>query len=154
MTTDAAGNVLIALYGAHRLVVLADRTGRSYGQPMTAGRVYLIAGDGAFGLSGFGGPAVKAAVTATYLAVDHHGNIVISDNPDSCLAVVAARTGTFFGQKMTAGHIYRIAGRGRRGLGDGGPARQAEFTYPTDVAVAKTGAVYFADAYRVRVISP
>ena len=272
VSTDVAGNVLIGLYGAHRLSVLAVRTGRFYGQPMTAGRVYLIAGNGAFGLSGFGGPALKAAVTPFGLAVDHHGNVVISDNPDSCLAVVAAHTGTFYGQRMAAGHIYRIsrgatvgepagvtvdaagnavvanqdasrvslvagrtgtyygqkmtagrlysiagngsyadsgdggpallagvkpvsvavdaagnvvigdggpfirvvavragtfygqkmtggdiyriAGGGTRGLGDGGPALRAEFTRPTGVVVARSGAVYFADAARVRVITP
>lgn len=55
---------------------------------------------------------------------------------------------------MTAGHIYRIAGGGTRGLGDGGAALQAEFTIPTAVAVARSGDVYFADASRVRVIEP
>src|SRR5258708_13113982 len=86
---------------------------------MTAGRVYLSAGNGGFGVAGMGGPALKAAVTATYLAVDHHGNVVIADNPDSCVAIVAARTGTFFGRRMTAGHISRLS----RGAPVGKPGR-------------------------------
>ena len=71
MNTDTAGNLLMALYGANRLSVLAVRSGRFYGQRMTAGRVYLIAGNGGYGPGGFGGPALKAAITPTYRDVDH-----------------------------------------------------------------------------------
>ena len=40
--------------------------------------------------------------------------------------VIAAVTGTFYGKKMTAGHIYRVAGNGRTGSGgDGGLATRA-----------------------------
>ncbi len=122
--------------------MLAERTGRFYEQPMTAGRVYLIAGNGSYGLSGLGGPALKAAVTPFGLAVDHHGNIVISDNPDSCLAVVAASTGTFYGQKMTTGHIYRIS----RGNSVGEPGG-------VTVDAAGNAVVANQDASRVSVVA-
>ena len=40
-------------------------------------------------------------------------------------------TGTFYGQAMTAGDIYTIAGTGKRGTtGDGGPATRAEVGEP------------------------
>ncbi len=40
--------------------------------------------------------------------------------------MVAASTGTFYGQPMTAGDIYTIAGNGTAGYtGDGGPATSA-----------------------------
>ena len=68
--------------------------------------------------------------------------------------VVAAQTGMFYGQAMTEGDIYRIAGGGTGGLGDGGPALQAEFTDAAAVAVARSGDVYFADARRIRVLEP
>lgn len=43
------------------------------------------------------------------------------------MRVVAVRTGTFYGQAMTAGDIYTVAGTGSSGpLGDGGPATAAQ----------------------------
>ena len=40
--------------------------------------------------------------------------------------MVAASTGTFYGQAMTAGDIYTVAGDGINGYsGDGGPATAA-----------------------------
>ena len=46
--------------------------------------------------------------------------------------VVAAQTGTFYGQAMTAGDIYTVAGDGRPGYsGDGGPATNAELDHPS-----------------------
>ncbi len=153
VAVDAAGNVIVANQAASQLQVIAARTGTFYGQKMLAGRRFTIAGDGSFTDSGDGGPALLAGVKPVSPAVDGAGNVVIADGGQQ-IRVVAVRTGTFYGHKMTAGDIYRIAGGGTRGLGDGGPALRAEFTYPTGVAVARSGAVYFADAYRVRVISP
>ena len=67
---------------------------------------------------------------------------------------IAARTGTFYGVAMTAGHLYTIAGAGSSGgLGDGGPALQGRFEQPAGVAVAPSGAVFVLDLNRIRVIS-
>ena len=61
------------------------------------------------------------------LAVDAVGNILVDDG--TRLRAVAASTGTFYGQAMTSGDIYTIAGNGTQGYaGDGGPATSAEFT--------------------------
>lgn len=64
------------------------------------------------------------------------------------------------GRKRTAGTIgalaRALAGTGKMGeAGDGGPATQAELSYPTGVAVARNGAVYFTEntsVHRVRKI--
>jgi hypothetical protein len=149
VTTDAAGNVLMALYGAQRLSVLAVRPGRFYGQNMKAGRVYLLAGNGNFGVSGLGGPAQKAAVTPAYLAVDQHGNIVIGDGPDWRVLLVAARTGTFYGRKMTAGHIYLAAGNGRLGYANGVPATRTPVV-PSGVTVDAAGNLVISDQSNAR----
>ena len=45
--------------------------------------------------------------------------------------MVAATTGTFYGQAMTAGDIYTVAGNGTAGFsGDGGPATSAAADFP------------------------
>ena len=40
------------------------------------------------------------------------GNLVIADAGNGRVRVVAVRTGTFYGQPMTAGNIYTVAGGG------------------------------------------
>ena len=64
--------------------------------------------------------------------MDTSGNVLIADTINNRIRVVAARTGTFYGQAMTAGDIYTIAGNGTDGYtGDGGPATAAEVFDPT-----------------------
>ena len=76
------------------------------------------------------------------MAVDAEGNLVIADTDNERVRVVAASTGTFYGQAMTAGDIYTIAGNGTPGFsGDGGPATAAEFYIPQSVAVDPSGNV-------------
>ena len=59
------------------------------------------------------------------------------DNPR--VRVVAAATGTFYAQAMTAGDIYTVAGGNPGGFsGDGGPATSAQLSSPA--AVAEDGA--------------
>ena len=54
--------------------------------------------------------------------------------------VVAATSGTFYGQAMTAGDIYTVAGGGGQGFfGDGGPGTSAWVGLPEGVAVDSAG---------------
>ena len=50
------------------------------------------------------------------MTVDAAGNLVIADTGNNRIRVVAASTGTFYGQAMTAGDIYTVAGNGSAGL--------------------------------------
>jgi DNA-binding beta-propeller fold protein YncE len=106
VAADAAGNLVIADTGSARVRVAADRTGTLYGQPMTAGHIYTIAGDGTEGFSGDGGPATSAELYVPQgVAADAAGNLLIADTFNHRVRVVAASSGTFYGQPMTAGDI-------------------------------------------------
>jgi trimeric autotransporter adhesin len=137
---DGSGNLLIADGGDFRIRAVAAATGVFYGQAMTAGDIYTIAG---------GGPIS--------VAVDGHGNLVICDEgqPDGSEArirVAAAATGTFYGIPMTAGDIYTVAGGSTAGFaGDGGPATSAELNGPRAVAVNAAGDLVIADAGNNRI---
>ena len=133
------------------------RTGTFYGQPMTAGDIYTVAGTGTAGFSGDGGPATAAELdNPDGVAVDRAGNLVIADTYNNRVRVVAASTGTFYGQAMTAGDIYTVAGNGTGGYaGDGGPAVAAELDSPQGVAVDRAGELVIGDGgnARVRLVS-
>jgi sugar lactone lactonase YvrE len=152
VATDAARNLLIADTEDNRIRVVAARTGTFYGQPMTAGDIYTVAGTGTQGFSGDGGPATSAELNFPQgVAVDAAGNLVVADTGNNRVRVVAARTGTFYAQAMTAGNIYTIAGNGRHGFsGDGGPATKAELG-PSGVAVDAAGNLLIADTGNQRI---
>ncbi len=157
VTVDGAGNVLIADTLNSRIRVVAASTGTFYGQAMTAGDIYTIAGDGNPGFSGDGGPATAAELSSPEgVAADANGNLLIADTLNSRIRAVAGSTGTFYGQAMTAGDIYTIAGNGTAGFsGDGGPATAAEYRFPDGVATDGPGNVLIADTNnnRVRVVA-
>src|SRR6266568_1290272 len=157
VAVDAAGNLLIAAVGNNRVRMVAARTGTFYGQPMTAGDIYTVAGDGTKAFSGDGGPATSAELSLPGgVAVDAAGNLLIADGGNNRVRVVAHKTGTFYGQPMTAGDIYTVAGDGNFGFsGDGGPATSAELSLPEGVAVDAAGSLLIADTgdARVRVVA-
>src|ERR1700723_3259050 len=129
---DAAGNLVIA---DNAVQVVAASTGNFYGQAMTAGDLYTVAGDGTH-YPGDGGPATMAELSIPEgVAVDAAGNLVVADTGHNRVRVVAVSSGTFYGQAMTAGDIYTVAGDGVTGRsGDaGGPATSAELDFPQGV---------------------
>jgi hypothetical protein len=156
VAVDSPGNLVIADYQNNRIRVVAARTGTFYGQPMTAGDIYTVAGNGTGGFSGDGGPATSAELDSPQgVTVDGAGNLVIADTANERVRVVAARTGTFYGQPMTAGDIYTVAGGGTGGLGDGGPATAATLNEPGGTALDGAGNLVIADEInsRIRVVA-
>src|ERR1043166_896962 len=56
----------------------------------------------------------------------------------------------------STGFLIRVAGNGRSGFsGDGGPANEAQLSYPVTVAVSDAGEIYIADSnnHRIRNVS-
>jgi hypothetical protein len=73
--------------------------------------------------------------------------VLIADWANQRVRVIADATGTFYGKKMTAGHIYIVGVRGAT-LDDGGPATRALLSYPFAVALSPTGSLLVTDAQR------
>jgi trimeric autotransporter adhesin len=157
VAAGSAGDLVIADTGDNRVRMVAARTGTFYGQPMIAGDIYTIAGDGTGGFSGDGGPATAAGLSRPdSVTMDSSGNVAIADTSNNRIRVVAARTGTFYGQPMIAGDIYTIAGDGTGGFsGDGGPATSGELSHPEGVVVNAAGDLIIADTYtnRIRLVT-
>src|SRR6266516_4130785 len=157
VAVDGAGNLVISDTGNQRIRLVAAASGTFYGQAMTAGDIYTVAGNGRFEFSGDGGPATAAGLRDPQgVTVDPSGNLVIADSFDNRVRVVAATPGTFYGVAMTTGDIYTVAGNGTAAFaGDGGPATAAELFFPNASTVDGAGNLVIADYYnnRVRVIA-
>jgi gliding motility-associated-like protein len=106
---------------------------------VTTGVISTIAGTGSQYHSGDGGPANMAELYGpTGLAIDNTGNIFIAEEYGSTIRKIDANTGI-----ITT--IAGVPGAGFDYTGDGGPATQATFWQPTDVALDVSGNVYIAD---------
>jgi uncharacterized protein (TIGR03437 family) len=134
---DPLGNVYIADQSNHRVRKVTASTGI----------VNTIAGTGAQGFGGDGGPATSAELNnPTSIALDTAGNLYICDQFNMRIRKVD-----------TSGKITTIAGTGAQGFsGDGGPAIAASLNYPGGMTVDSSGNIFFSDDsnYRVREISP
>jgi len=131
---DQSGNVYIADWENDR-VRKVD----------TNGIIRAFAGNGNAGFSGDGGLATKAKFNNPWDVVeDKSGNIYISDRNNHRIRMVDPN-----------GIITTIAGTGSRGFGgDGGPAINARFRYPTHLAIDPHDNLYIVDRdnYRIRKI--
>jgi len=172
---DAAGNIILADSGGNdgspcgadfydvppRVAVIPARTGTYYGQRMTVGDIYSIAGLGT--KTGSGVPAVDGKLYAVLaVALDHAGNILVatgynsSDHP--AVEVIAARTGTFYGRKMIKGDMYGVIDT-LPGMGNGASSVAVDndgnvlvgTNYSVWMLAAKTGDYYGVKARAGRV---
>jgi hypothetical protein len=150
VAVDHAGNVVVASSGWSQIDVIAVRAGRFYGVAMRPGHAYAVAGRASSGggFSGDGGPAKKATLNfPSGVAVDAAGNLLVADSQNNRVRVVAERSGTFYGVRMTAGHIYTVAGSGKACLfgcgggysGYGARATSAELSDPCGIAAYGNG---------------
>ena len=110
-----------------------------------AGIIKTVAGTGAAGFSGDGGPAISAKLNRPVgIALDAAGKLYIADCYNQRVRVVGS------------GGITTLAGDGMPGLsGDGGHAMSASLRFPSGVSVTAAGTVYIADWHNqgVRVVN-
>src|ERR1019366_2396172 len=81
-------------------------------------------------------------------------NLYIADAVNNRVQEMAGSTGTFWGQSMTSGDMYTVAGSsaGTAGFsGDGGAAGSATLNDPLALALDSSGNLYAADANNNRV---
>jgi cysteine-rich repeat protein len=136
VTVDSAG-----------VVYIADTSNRRIRKVGLDGIITTIAGTGAPGFAGDGGPATAAQLDGpTDVAVDAAGSVYIADRENYRVRKVAPD-----------GTISTVAGTGTPGrIGDGGSAQVAQLTYPNGLALAGDGALLVADwsGARVRRVGP
>ena len=133
---DGVGRLLIADTGNHRIRRIEPD-----------GTLRVVAGTGDPGSAGDGLAAVAAQLNRpSALVVDSNGSIYVADS------------GNFRIRKIDPdGVITTFAGGSQPGTGgDGGPARDAQFTEPVGLALGSDGSLFVADGpvHRVRVIRP
>ena len=101
------------------------------------GRMTRLAGTGAQGHTGDGGPAIAATLNEPYdIALDAAGNLYIADAANHVIRVVTAD-----------GTIRRYAGTGSSGYsGDGGAATEAQLQLPYNITVHPDGGLLIGDS--------
>jgi Bacterial Ig-like domain (group 2)/Divergent InlB B-repeat domain len=129
---------------------IADFDGNALFALSPAGALSRIAGTGACGYSGDGGPALAAQLCQVLdLALDEaHGRRTLY-LADSASSVVRAIDLT-----LSTPQITTFAGGGAPpgpGFGDGGPASQASLSVPARLSVGPDGYLYIADTGRNRI---
>ena len=131
-----SGDVYIADSGNERL----RRVDRS-------GTITTVAGSGATGFAGDGGPATAAQFDAPRaVALDGAGNLYVADDNNDRVRRIDP-----------AGIITTVAGSGTEGFaGDGGPAVAAQLNHPRGVVVDGRGVLFVVDSmnHRVRGVDP
>jgi len=129
VAVDAAANLYIADTGNNRI------------RGVSSGLIATVAGNGAWGFSGDGGPAPSAALNSPEgVAVDSAGNLFIADTLNHRV------------REVSNGAITTVAGTGTQAFGgDNGPAASAQLNNPWGVAVDSAGNLYIADTYNNRI---
>ncbi len=130
-----------------RNIYIADTENHRIRKVTRDGRIATVAGSGRRGMSGDGGPAVRAQLDRPYgLALDAAGNLYIADLGNHRVRRVSAD-----------GVISTYAGAGGKGSrGDGGPAVDAQLMSPRNLAFDAAGNLFISefDGHRVRRVSP
>lgn len=136
LATGPDGALYICEIATHVVRRLDERTGK----------ITIVAGNGAQGYSGDGGPAGQAQLNEPYeVRFDAAGNMFFVEMKNHLVRRVDAKTGL----------ISTVAGTGTAGFsGDDGPAVKAQLKQPHSIALDNDGHLYICDIgnHRVRVV--
>lgn len=126
---------------------IADSANHCVRKVRSDGLIETVAGTGAAGFSGEGGPAREAQLhSPSGVAVDTQGQLIIADTGNHRVRLVDK-----------AGRIWTIAGDGFAGFtGETGWGHEVRLHWPADVAVGRDGSIFVVDAgnQRVRKLVP
>jgi streptogramin lyase len=132
---DRAGNLWLALRDGNAV----------YRIDMSKRTIRHVAGSGAKGFTGNGGPALKATLSGPKgLSIGPDGNVYLTDTESHSIRMIDVSRGT----------IELIAGTGERGDGPTGDATACRFARPHGIFVDADGSILVGDTenHRVRVI--
>ena len=132
LALDSVGDLFIADSHNHRIREVSSATGT----------ITTIAGIGAPGFSGDGGPATAATLDLpTALALDVAGNVYVADSNNHRVRRIASATGV----------IATVAGNGIEAFaGDNGPATAASIDSPNGLALDSSGNLTISDTHNGR----
>jgi RHS repeat-associated protein len=155
LAIDANGDVYVSDADDDVVREIAGTTGTQWGRPMTANDIYTVAGTssvvGTGGISGDRGPATSADLDVPQgVALDAAGDLYIADTSNNRIQEVPVASGTQWGQSMTAGDMYTVAGSsaGTAGYsGDGGAAASAEIWDPWGMNIDAYGDLLIPDTF-------
>ena len=174
LSFDATGNLYVCDWGNSRVRKID-----------TAGIITTVAGIGTNTYSGDSGPAVSAGLSVSGLLIDHSGNILVCDATNGRIrkidttgiittfvsglnfpcCMVGDNSGNIYVNNEdaqtivkidTSGAMTVVAGTGVEDFsGDGGPAIDAAFGYPSGITIDSCNNLYISDLWnnRVRQIS-
>ena len=140
VAVDASGNLYVSCYNSASHFG-SDSVNEVF-RVNAAGVVNSIAGTGAGGYSGEGGPATAALLShPTKVATDNSGNVYIADMGNNRIRKIDA-----------SGIITTFAGNGTGGFsGDNGPAASCELNGPAGIAFDADGNMFVADKSNERI---
>ena len=132
---DAAGNLWLATREGNQV----------FRFDIQAGKIVHIAGTGAKGFTGNGGPAKDATLSGPKgIAVAPNGNVYLADTESHCIRMI----------DLKSGKLELVAGSGTAGDGPDGESSKCKLARPHGVFVDQDGAIYIGDSenHRVRVL--
>ena len=132
---DAAGNLWLATREGNQVFKF----------DIAAGKIHHVAGTGAKGFTGNGGPAKEATLSGPKgIAIDAAGNVWLADTESHSVRMIDAKTG----------NLELIAGTGEKGDGPDGDPLQCKMARLHGIYVDADGSVYIGDseAHKVRVL--
>lgn len=135
MDFDAAGNLWLATREGNQVFKF----------DLAANKIHWVAGTGASGFTGNGGPAKLAALKGPKgIAIDQEGNVWLADTESHTVRVIDAKTG----------NLELVAGTGEKGDGPEGDPRQCKMARLHGIFVDTDGSIFIGDSetHRVRVL--